>query len=614
VDVFTCLIGLGSKSGLYKMKKVVLLLPVTVSSKTRMSSVEEESPRRGRMSSQEEEDDESDVSQKGGHSTQKDGTRGEARTSHKRRRENGGEDEEEKDHVADDDDEEEDDGEEEDEEDDEDEDSDEDGGTTRLRRPRKKQRRANMFLDVEAEVDEDEEELEEEDDDLGGEDGFIQEHDLENEEIDAGDDRRHRDLDRKRQEITDKDAERLAEEFREKYGRSAASRYRGDGAGVAQRLLLPSVDDPSIWAIKCKTGKETDIITQLAKRMMVMESRGQSLGITSAFQRDSLEGYIYVEARKAAFVAAAVKDIPNVYATKLILVPIQEMPDLLRVKQQTVDLVPGSYVRIKTKSSKYAGDLAQVDNVDEDGTHARLRLVPRLDFSGKQDVMTPDGKRLKKALPLSFRPPARLFNEAELMYVPQESISDNSKSGGAKSLGRRGRVFTYLGDDYEDGYLVKDFRISALRIKDVNPTLEEITKFASGTDETGGIDLTSLAAGIKAASKSSTFQAGDIVEVFEGEQAGVHGSVESVTNEIATIVSLYSGLKGQRLEVPIRSLRKRFKSGDHVKVVNGRYKDDTGMVVRVVDDQVTFLSDMSMKEVFSMNDHANERLPCFLKI
>ena len=44
---------------------------------------------------------------------------------------------------------------------------------------------------------------------------------------------------------------------------------------------------------------------------------------------------------------------------------------------------------------------------------------------------------------------------------------------------------------------------------------------------------------------------------------------------------------------------KRFKSGDHVKVSNGRYKEDSGMVVRVVDDQVTILSDMSMKEVRS---------------
>lgn len=127
--------------------------------------------------------------------------------------------------------------------------------------------------------------------------------------------------------------------------------------------------------------------------------------------------------------------------------------------------------------------------------------------------------------------------------------------------------------------------------------MEEVTKFASGTDETDGLDLSSLAAGIKAASKMSLFEAGDLVEVFEGEQAGVHGTIESVTNHIATIVSSYADLKGQRLEVPVRSLRKRFKSGDHVKVANGRYKDDTGMVVRIVDDQVTILSDMSMKEV-----------------
>jgi transcription elongation factor SPT5 len=171
------------------------------------------------------------------------------------------------------------------------------------------------------------------------------------------------------------------------------------------------------------------------------------------------------------------------------------------------------------------------------------------------------------------------------------------KSGGGKNLTHRGRVITYNGEDFEDGYLVKDFRIAALITKDVNPTLEEITKFASGTDNSEGIDLSSLAAGIKAASKLSTFESGDIVEVFEGEQAGVHGSIESVANDIASIISSYAGLKGQRLEVPVRSLRKRFKSGDHVRVSNGRYKDDTGMVVRVVDDQVTILSDMSMKEV-----------------
>jgi len=379
---------------------------------TPMSSAEEESPRQ-RMSSEEGDEAISGHRALSPAEEQAAAQTGHSAGSKKRRRDGDAEDEEADDDQAKDN--EDDDDDEEDEDDEDEDEEDEDEGDSRPHK-RRKQRRANMFLDVEAEVDEDEEDVEEEDEDLVGEDGFIQEHDLEAEDLDAGDDRQHRDLDRQRQEITDKDAERLAEEFREKYGRSAASRYRGDGAGVAQRLLLPSVDDPSIWAIKCKVGKEKDIVYQILKKTWAMKNRDLSIDITSAFERDSLQGYIYVEARKAAHVAAAVKDIPNVYASKLILVPIQEMPDLLRVKQQSVELVPGSYVRIKTKSSKYAGDLAQVDNVDEDGTHARLRLVPRIDYSGKTDVITPDGKRLKKQMPLSFRPPARLFSETEATY------------------------------------------------------------------------------------------------------------------------------------------------------------------------------------------------------
>jgi len=180
---------------------------------------------------------------------------------------------------------------------------------------------------------------------------------------------------------------------------------------------------------------------------------------------------------------------------------------------------------------------------------------------------------------------------------------DSSKSGGGKNLTRRGKITTYLGEDFEDGYLLKDFRIQALTVKDVNPTLEEITQFA-GSADSEGIDLSSLAVDLKAAAKQLTFDAGDMVEVFEGEQAGVHGTVELVMNDIATIVSTYAGLKGQRLEVPVRSLRKRFKSGDHVRVSSGRYKDDTGMVVRVVDDEVTILSDTSMKDVTTdLNNH-----------
>lgn len=52
------------------------------------------------------------------------------------------------------------------------------------------------------------------------------------------------------------------------------------------------------------------------------------------------------------------------------------------------------------------------------------------------------------------------------------------------------------------------------------------------------------------------------------------------------------------IEVPVKGLRKRFREGDHVKVIGGsRYADEIGMVVRIKDDTVTILSDLSMQEI-----------------
>ena len=92
-------------------------------------------------------------------------------------------------------------------------------------------------------------------------------------------------------------------------------------------------------------------------------------------------------------------------------------------------------------------------------------------------------------------------------------------------------------------------------------------------------------------------QPGDHVEVFEGEQTGVQGVVESIANDIVTLRAVGVDIEGQKVDVPARSVRKRFKIGDHVKVMSGQNADETGLVVSVSDNVVTFLSDMSMQEV-----------------
>ena len=110
----------------------------------------------------------------------------------------------------------------------------------------------------------------------------------------------------------------------------------------------------------------------------------QNLSITSAFQRDSFHGHLYVEARSEAHVRDAVHGLVGIYITNSpALVPIEEMPDLLKSKRKETPLAVGGWVRIKRGT--YKGDLAQVDDVPEGGEMISLKVVPRIDLNPRED-------------------------------------------------------------------------------------------------------------------------------------------------------------------------------------------------------------------------------------
>ncbi|ODV90794.1 hypothetical protein CANCADRAFT_57216 [Tortispora caseinolytica NRRL Y-17796] len=462
---------------------------------------------------------------------------------------------------------------EEDEDDEDEEDEDDD-----IQGPSRKRARPNQFLDVEAEVDEDEEEVEEEDDELGREDGFIEES------IDAfnEDDRAHRQLDRQRQDLAEADAERIAEELRERYGRSTAAKFQAESGVVPQRLLLPSIDDPTIWGVRARPGREKHVVEHLMRKKIALQYTKNPMQIISAFQRDSFAGYVYIEARKQSAVMEALKGVTNVFLSRVVKVPLSEYTDLLRAhKSQDVELKPGMYVRIKR--GKYSGDLAVVENFAESGLEVRLKIIPRLDYGKGQESSS---TRKRPTSSLKNRPPAGLFSEQEaLKYDPQ-------------NLQRRGpNLFIYAGDEYIDGYLFKDYKISHLETQKVDPRLDEVMRFGNAEDD--GIDLRALAQSIN--KQVNVLQPNDLVEIFEGEQAGVSGHVTSVDGDIVTLVPDDGPLKGQGIEVLASGVRKRFSTGDHVKVVSGRYKDNSGMIVGVSGDEVTIVADNSQEEftVFS---------------
>ncbi|QRW26030.1 transcription elongation factor SPT5 [Rhizoctonia solani] len=382
-------------------------------------------------------------------------------------------------------------------------------------------------------------------------------------------------------------------DYKDRYQRSAA-RYTGDADQVPQRLLMPSVNDPHLFQVRVKAGREKELVFSLMRKYMDKEHTNNPLEIFSAFQRDSLPGLIYVEAHDAKQVSTALNGLVGAYVSSGIkLVPIDEMSSLLKIKRVETTVQPGAWVRIKR--GKYAGDLAQVIDVTENGEEVGLKFIPRIDLTPRDDAMgggvdPKTGKRKKPGMSIpTGRPPQRFFNVEEV-----------TKAYGPRSVGRRqANAYVFMNDTYKDGFIEKDIRLSGIQTDNINPTLDEIAQFARIHGEDGAPGDVDLSAIAEASRKAATavLQPGDHVEVFEGEQTGVHGVVESISGEIVLLRATHIDIEGQKIEVPARSVRKRFKAGDHVKVMAGKNTDETGLVVSVTNNVVTFLSDLSLQEV-----------------
>ncbi|KAB5588249.1 Transcription elongation factor SPT5 [Ceratobasidium theobromae] len=486
--------------------------------------------------------------------------------------------------------------EDEDEEDDDEEEEEEeqDSGRQRKRVKRAPKRpKAHRFLDLEVEVDDDDEDIDDDDDELGkearefiDEDGGFDPNEPANRRAAAD----HIRYDQQR-ELNERDLAELAQDYKDRYQRSAA-RYTGDADQVPQRLLMPSVNDPHLFQVRVKVGREKEIVFSLMRKFIDKEHTNGPLEIFSAFQRDSLPGLIYVEAHDAKQVSNALNGLVGAYVSSGIkLVPIDEMSSLLKIKRVETTVQPGAWVRIKR--GKYAGDLAQVLDITENGEEVGLKFIPRIDLTPRDDAMggvdPKTGKRKKPGMSIpTGRPPQRFFNVEEV-----------TKAYGPRSVGRRqANAYVFMNDTYKDGFIEKDIRLSGIQTDNVNPTLDEIAQFAGthGEDGAPDVDLSAIAEASRKAA-TAVLQPGDHVEVFEGEQTGVHGVVESISGETVLLRATHIDIEGQKIEVPARSVRKRFKAGDHVKVMAGKNTDETGLVVSVTNNVVTFLSDLSLQEV-----------------
>ena len=477
-----------------------------------------------------------------------------------------------------------------DDEEDDDEDEDDDDDDDEVSRKRKKRRAGNQFLDVEAEVDDDEEEEEDEEDEILRQEFLADDQHIEGVENEAS--RSHRKLDRSREKLDEQDAQALADQFKARYGRSASARYMGSTQNISQRLLLPSVEDPLIWGVRVRNGKEKDLVKQIYARLLNMKGTQE---VFSVFQRDNFQGYIYIEARRMDAVNHILSNLPGIYNNVgKVLVPIEEYPDLLRPGRSHEErLKPGSYVRVKT--GKYKGDLGIVDNLAENDLEVRVKLVPRLDYGKSANIIDPaTGKKRNVGFnSAKFRPAQRLFSEIEAQQYDFEHLT---------TAKRDRNYYIYKNEEYINGFLYKDIKYTQLETQNVMPSLQELTLFDS-MKESEGIDLQSVAATLKNAdSNVISFQPNDRVEIISGEQSKMKGRVLSIAEAKIARVLLEGNesdteVNSTIVEVPTTSLRKVFLPGDHVTIIHGVHKDESGLIVGIKDNQVTLVSDQTKKDI-----------------
>lgn len=93
-----------------------------------------------------------------------------------------------------------------------------------------------------------------------------------------------------------------------------------------------------------------------------------------------------------------------------------------------------------------------------------------------------------------------------------------------------------------------------------------------------------------------SFSMGDNVEVCVGDLENLQAKIIAIDGHLITVMPKHEELKDP-LIFKANELRKYFKTGDHAKVLAGRYEGETGLIVRVEPSRVVLVSDLTMHEL-----------------
>ena len=264
----------------------------------------------------------------------------------------------------------------------------------------------------------------------------------------------------------------------------------------------------------------------------------------------------------------------------------------------------------------YKGDLAIVKAVRDSGLKCIVQCVPRIDLTLSD--LPPEEARVRRR---TVRPPQKFFNEEELKNLGK--VVNRSSFPGMRHF----NCDHFENNYYHDGYLLKEVTVGTMIRpcgEEEPPTLDELQRFRNrnkGRDDEddeeneGSQMAKSLLEEItelqgktslkKSSSNAGGLLIGDTIEVVEGDLVGMRGKILSLDGSTVKMKPLNADDLGDTNEVEflISQVKKHIEVGAHVKVIDGRYANETGTVVAVEqldedsDSTAVILTDMTNKEV-----------------
>lgn len=260
-------------------------------------------------------------------------------------------------------------------------------------------------------------------------------------------------------------------------GESGLPGAGGKVSTVIQQSLLPSINDPSLWRIKVKTGMEQQLVTSIMRKAIDSKLRGGPLRIKSAFCTGA-QSYIYVEAIAEPLAREAIMNLRGVYQTSMTKVPVQEMTQVVTIQKiRKTPLRINQWARMTRGPMK--GDLVKIVDVFEGGDRVMVQAVPRPDYI----AANPNNPSKAAQTGSKMRPARRLFDLLEA----KKSGLDCFRKFHPGDRHSSDKYDFWNNDYYKDGYLYKDVNPNTyLRTANITPTIEETKLFLTNKKGSSG--------------------------------------------------------------------------------------------------------------------------------